>query len=114
MKIYVFTLAALVAYASSDTMIPEDDVLMPEDDVLMTPIDQDDGLSTAPALTMAELQETLDGASDAEVFTGLALLQMVVDHPEEAHASPELAKLSKSHFNWINFNPPTIVWFTTN
>merc|ERR1719324_612974 len=82
-------------------MIPEDDVLMPEDDVLMTPIDQDDDLSMAPALTMAELQETMDGASDAEALAGLAMLQMVVDHPEEAHSSPELAELSKSHFNWI-------------
>merc|ERR1719502_2507460 len=67
----------------------------------MTPIDQDDDLSMAPALTMAELQETMDGASDAEKLAGLAMLQMVVDHPEEAHSSPELAELSKSHFNWI-------------
>merc|ERR1712070_1297513 len=80
--------------ASSDTMVPEEDFLM-------TPVDQENDLSTAPALTMAELEDTLDGASDAEIFAGLAMLQMVVDHPEEAHNSPELAKLSKSHFKWI-------------
>merc|ERR1719486_799443 len=96
MKLCVLTLAALAAYASASS-----DTMVPEEDFLMTPVDQEDDLSMAPALTMAELEETLDGASDAEVFAGLAMLQMVVDHPEEAHNSPELAKLSKSHFKWI-------------
>merc|ERR1719321_2324739 len=96
MKLCVLTLAALAAYASASS-----DTMVPEEDFLMTPVDQENDLSMAPALTMAELEETLDGASDAEVFAGLAMLQMVVDHPEEAHNSPELAKLSKSHFKWI-------------